>query len=182
MHEHEPQFFESADRIPATCAGTIIDTQALMRASAAGIVGVAMALVACATNPTNPYAGYDLTVVVQSPIALDGLKVYYDTTGGSLPTTPPPTASELATDQASAEWSNVLAIDMVDVAPPAQMTGYGNSGHGPRFVAIIGIQDVDGIPTMVNGGSLPEIDYLDGPDSDPIPEALAMEGLDLAPL
>lgn len=121
-------------------------------------------------------------VVVQSPIALDRLKVYYNKTGGLLPTTPSPSASELAANHASAEWSNVLAIDIINVAPPAQTFTYENSGYGPRFVAIIGIQDVDGSLAMVNGGTLPYIDYLDGPDSDPIPQSIASEALDLAPL
>ncbi len=157
--------------------------RAAVRSTAVGIAAaVATALVACATSPTNPYAGYDLVVSVQSPIALDQLKVYYDKTGGVLPTTPPPTAGELAANQASADWSNALAIDIVNVAPSAKTITYGNSGYGPAFVAIIGIQDVDGTLTMVNGGTLPQIDYLDGPDSDPIPEAIAMESLELGPL
>src|ERR1700689_2922926 len=100
------------------------------------VVGVAMALVACATTPTLPNPGYELRVSVGSPIALDQLKVYYDTTGALdlLPTTPPPTAGELAANQASAEWLNVLAIDVVNVAPAAEGATYYNSGYGPTFV------------------------------------------------
>ena len=136
-----------------------------------------MALVACASNPDQ---GYHLQVLVRSSIALDRLQVYYDT-GGLLPTTSPPTAGELAANQASAEWSKVLAIDIVDATPPAQTFTYENSG-GPRFVAIIGSQDVGGSDTMVNGGTIPNVEYLDGPDSAPTPQSIANETLDLEPL
>lgn len=140
------------------------------------LVAIVVALGACADS--NPYEGYDLTVWVRSPIALDQLKVYYDTTGGLLPAAPAPTASELAADHVAAEWSNVLAIDVVDVTPRAQTITYENNGHGPRFVAVIGIAGA----TMVAGGTVDDVSYLDGPDSDPIPTAIASETLDLVAL
>ena len=141
-----------------------------------------MALVACASDPPNPYEGYQLTVCVRSAVALDRLQVYYDKTGGLLPNTPPPTAGELAADRAPAEWLDVLAIDIVDIAPPADTVTYFNRGYGPRFVAILGLQNASGTLTTVNGGVLSRIGYLDGHDSDPIPTAIASEHLDLAPL
>lgn len=139
-----------------------------------------MALGACAANPAAS-EDFELTVEVQSSVALDQWKVYYDKTGSDLPTSPPPTAADLAANRASEDWLNVLAIDVKAFSPPVQTHVYANT-DGPRFVAIIGIQDQDGILAMVNGGTIPYVGYTDGPDSQSPLEAIAGESLDLAPL